>query len=191
MIHETASISPGVEIGANTQVWHCANIRDGTRIGANCIIGMNVYIDRDVTIGDNVKVHNNTSLGRPMIIEDGVYIGANVVCANDASPRAVNPDGSLKTDTDWTPRQTHLCYGASVGSNAVVLPGLTIGRWALVEVGSVVTRDVPERAIVVGIPARIVGRACDCGGMLHDSETVSRCFICSREYLLARSAPSP
>jgi UDP-2-acetamido-3-amino-2,3-dideoxy-glucuronate N-acetyltransferase len=187
-IHETAMISPSaviapdVEIGARTKVWQFTVIRPRTQIGEDCIIASSVVIDPEVQIGNRVKIQFSTGISRPMIIEDGAFIGPYVMCANDSLPRAINPDGSLKTDEDWEAKRIRVEYGASIGTHSVILPGLTIGRYALVGVGSIVTRDVPERAIVMGVPARIVGYACDCAGRLVLVEGVRTCRTCGRQY---------
>lgn len=176
-IHPTADVAAGARIGSGTKVWHNAQIREGARIGRHCVLGKNVYVDFDVTLGDNVKVQNNASLYHPLVVEDGVFIGPHVVFANDRVPRAINPDGSTKSDADWEPAQTRVARGASFGAGAVVLPGVTVGRWAMVGAGAVVTADVPARAIVVGNPARAIGYACDCG---HRLAVAAQGYVCPR-----------
>jgi acetyltransferase-like isoleucine patch superfamily enzyme len=184
VIHEGAIVSNDACIGKGTTVWHGCQVRERASVGANCILGKNVYVDTDVVIGDRVKVQNNCSLYRPLILEDGVFIGPHVVFANDRTPRAINPDGTLRSQGDWNAEGSQVCNGASVGAGAIVLPGTTIGRWALVGAAAVVTRDVPERAIVVGNPARIVGYACDCGTRLEAADVAHVCPTCGREYQL-------
>lgn len=179
-IHQTASVSPDAVIAEGTIIWHHSQVREGAEIGANCIVGKNVYIDSGVHLGDNVKVQNNSSLYHPLTIEDGVFIGPHVIFANDMLPRAINPDGSRKSASDWQRKQSFVRYGASVGAGAIVLPGLTVGTWAMVGAGAVVTHDVPERAIVVGNPARVVGRACVCGARMNEVEGVYHCPVCGR-----------
>jgi UDP-2-acetamido-3-amino-2,3-dideoxy-glucuronate N-acetyltransferase len=156
-IHPTADVSPQAVIGEGTRVWSNVQIRERARIGRNCIIGRNSYIEFDVTVGDNVKIQNNSSLYVGLTVDDGVFIGPHVIFTNDKLPRAINPDGSLKSASDWHVGETHVQYGAAIGAGAVIVTGVTIGRWAMVGSGSVVTKDVPDFALVVGNPARVIG----------------------------------
>jgi acetyltransferase-like isoleucine patch superfamily enzyme len=167
-IHPTAEVAASAEIGPGTRIWNQAQVRERARVGADCVIGKNAYVDVDVVIGDRVKVQNNVSLYRGVTIEDGVFIGPHVSFTNDRLPRAVNDDGSLRTDDDWQPLPTRVRGGASIGAAAVILPGLTIGRWAMVGAGSVVTHDVGDHELVVGNPARRHAAACRCGQVLAD-----------------------
>lgn len=163
IIHPTADVSPQAEIGEGTRVWSNVQIRERARLGRNCIVGRNSYIEFDVTVGDNVKIQNNASLYVGLTVEDGVFIGPHVIFTNDKLPRAINPDGSLKSAADWHVGETRVCYGAALGAGTVVVTGATIGRWAMVGSGSVVTKDVPDHALVVGNPARIIGWVSACG----------------------------
>jgi acetyltransferase-like isoleucine patch superfamily enzyme len=182
MIHPTADVAPEARIGPGTRVWHQAQVREGAVIGAGCTIGKGVYIDRDVVIGDRVKVQNRASLYRGLTVEDGVYIGPHVTFANDKYPRAVNADGTPQTDDDWQLVPTRVREGASIGAGAVVLPGVTIGRWAMVGAGAVVTRDVADQALATGNPARVAGYVCVCGRPLDRGGAGWRCPACDRSY---------
>lgn len=184
-IHPSADVAPDAAIGPGTSIWNQAQVREGARIGARCIIGKNVYIDTGVVIGDDVKVQNNVSLFHGVTVEDGVFIGPHVCFTNDRVPRAVNPDGSLKTDADWEVSPILVRYGAALGANATILPGVTIGRWGMVGSGSVVTRDVAAHELVAGNPARRLGSACPCGQPLRDDdggEFVGTCPRCGAAF---------
>ncbi|MEO6058464.1 MAG: acyltransferase [Candidatus Limnocylindria bacterium] len=169
-IHPSADVADTATIGSGTSIWHGAQVREGARIGSDCVIGKNVYIDAGVVIGDRVKIQNNVSAYAGVTVEDGVFIGPHVCFTNDKVPRAVNPDGSLKTDADWEVSATLVRAGAALGANSTILPGVTIGRWAMVGSGSVVTRNLADYELAVGNPARRVGSACPCGQPLRDAE---------------------
>ena len=156
-LHPTAELSPRATVGAGTKIWNYAQIREGAVIGGETIIGKNVYIDFDVRVGSRCKIQNNCSVYHGVEIEDGVFIGPHVVFTNDKTPRAIAVDGSLKGADDWTVGTVRVCYGAAIGAGSVILPNLTIGRFAMIGSGSVVTKDVPPYALVVGNPARIIG----------------------------------
>jgi UDP-2-acetamido-3-amino-2,3-dideoxy-glucuronate N-acetyltransferase len=167
-VHPTAEVSPDAAIGPGTSIWNQAQVREDARIGAECVIGKNAYVDAGVVIGDRVKIQNNASIFHGVTVEDGVFIGPHVCFTNDRVPRAVNRDGSLKTDTDWEVSPILVRSGAALGANSTILPGVTIGRWAMVGAGSVVTGDVADHELVVGNPARRLGSACACGQPLRD-----------------------
>jgi UDP-2-acetamido-3-amino-2,3-dideoxy-glucuronate N-acetyltransferase len=155
-IHPGADVSPNANIGNGTIIWRNAQIREQAQLGNHCIVGQNVYIDFEVIIGDNVKIQNNASLYHGLELEDGVFVGPHVIFTNDRVPRAINPDGSLKSADDWKVGRTRVCYGAAIGAGATIVTGVRIGRWAMIGSGAVVTRDVPDHAMVVGNPARIL-----------------------------------
>ncbi len=167
-IHPTAEVSEGARVGEGTSIWHHAQVREGATIGQHCIIGKGVYVDTGVCVGDNVKIQNYVSLYDGVTVEDGVFVGPYVCFTNDLYPRAVNPDGSLKTADDWTLSQTSVRRGAALGANSTIVCGVTIGRWAMVGAGSVVTRDVPDFGLVWGNPARLQGFVCPCGERLTE-----------------------
>ena len=169
-IHPTAVVSDRAQIGDGTKIWMNVQIRENVRVGQNCIIGRNAYIDDGVTLGDNCKVQNNALLYRGVTLEDGVFIGPGVILTNDKVPRAVTADGALKTLDDWHLGHILIRRGASVGAGAVLLTDLRVGAWAIIAAGAVVTRNVPDHALVVGTPARVVGYVCWCGHRLEQGE---------------------
>jgi len=162
VIQSTADVDDRADIGERTRVWHLAQVRDGARIGADCIIGRGAYIGSGVILGDNCKVQNYALVYEPAILADGVFIGPAAVLTNDEYPRAINPDATLKSADDWHAVGVTIGQGASIGARAVCIAPVTIGAWALVAAGAVVAKDVPDYALVVGVPARRiawVGRA--------------------------------
>ena len=189
-IQRSAEVSPEAEVGTGTSIWHSAQVREDARIGQECIIGKNVYIDFGVIIGDRVKIQNNALVYHGATIEDGVFIGPAACLTNDRLPRAVTPDGALKSDDDWMVGPIMVREGAAIGARAVILPNVTIGEWAMVAAAAVVTRDVPAHGIVAGVPARLVGYVCRCGERMHPSagsqennaEVLLRCGACGAEY---------
>jgi UDP-2-acetamido-3-amino-2,3-dideoxy-glucuronate N-acetyltransferase len=171
IIHPTAEVSPLATVGEGTRIWHQAQVREGARIGRFCIIGKGVYIDSDVVVGDRVKIQNGVLLYHGVEIEDGVFVGPHACLTNDKLPRAITPDGELKRDADWEVGKILVQYGASIGAGAIILPGVTVGRFAMVGAGAVVTRDVAAQALVVGNPARLAGFVCVCGHPLEKAAT--------------------
>lgn len=153
----TADIDPRATIGDGTRIWHLAQVREDAVIGSECVVGRGAYVGPGVRIGDRCKIQNHALVYEPAILEDGAFVGPAVVFTNDYFPRAVNPDRSLKSAADWHAVGVTVREGASIGARAVCVAPVTIGRWALVAAGSVVTRDVPDFALVVGVPARRIG----------------------------------
>jgi len=174
-VHATAEVSDQANIGEGASIWHQAQVRERATIGSGCIIGKGVYVGADVSIGQNCKVQNYSCVYEGNTLEDGVFVGPEVVFTNDRYPRAINPDGSLKSAHDWEMQGSLVKFGAAIGSRSVVLPGLTIGRWALVAAGSVVTKDVPDFGIVAGNPARQRGWVCMCARPLPESLVCGEC----------------
>lgn len=183
LIHPTAVVSPDALIGEGTCIWHHAHVREGAAIGSNCIIGQNAYIDFEVEVGDNVKIQNGASIYHGAKIEDGVFIGPQACLANDRFPRAITPEGQLQGAQDWSVGPILIQYGASVGAGAIVLPDVTIGRFGMVAAGAVVTRDVPEHALVMGVPAQISGYVCRCGRRMVKQEARYYCTECDWSFL--------
>ncbi len=154
-------------------------------IGRNCILGKGVYIDFGVHIGNNVKIQNRSSVYHGVELESGVFVGPHVIFTNDRLPRAINPDGTLKSDDDWELGHVLVKEGASIGAGSIIVPGVTIGRWAMIGAGSVVTRDIPDYGLAYGNPARLRGWACPCGHKLEPKEQdIWKCPHCAREIAL-------
>ncbi len=156
-VHDSADVDPTAAIGPGTTVWHLAQIRENARLGGDCIVGRGAYVGPGVVIGDRVKLQNYALVYEPAQLEDGVFIGPAAVLTNDTFPRSVGVSGNLKRAEDWLALGVRVREGASIGARAVILAGCEIGRWAMVGAGAVVTRDVPDHALVVGAPARRTG----------------------------------
>jgi acetyltransferase-like isoleucine patch superfamily enzyme len=152
-IATTARVHPSATLGKGVSVWDLSQVREGATIGADTVIGRNVYIDHDVAIGAACKIQNSALVYWPAAVGDGVFIGPGAILTNDRRPRAVNPDRTPKGPEDWEPAGVRIDSGASIGAGAVILAGVIVGEWALVGAGAVVTRDVPAHALVAGSPA--------------------------------------
>jgi len=156
-IEPSADVDPTAVVGEGTLVWHLAQLREGVRVGRACIIGRGAYLGPGVVVGDRCKIQNHALVYEPAVLADGVFVGPAVVFTNDLLPRAVTPDGRLKDGSDWHAVAVTVREGASIGARTVCVAPVTIGRWALVAAGSVVIRDVPDFALVAGVPARQIG----------------------------------
>lgn len=156
-VAESADVSADCTIGSGTAIWHLAQVREGARIGENCIIGRGAYVGAGVLVGDNCKIQNSALVYEPAVLADGVFIGPAVVLTNDTYPRAINPDGTLKSAHDWEAVGVTIGRGAAIGARATCVAPVTIGEWATVAAGSVVTKDVLAFALVAGVPARRIG----------------------------------
>lgn len=164
-VHESSYVDEDVVIGDNTKVWHFCHLQKGARIGANCSLGQNVNVSNHVVIGDYCKIQNNVSLYEGVELEEGVFCGPSCVFTNDLTPRAKFPKGSAGY------KKTVIKKGASIGANATIVCGHTIGEYAMVAAGAVVTKDVPAYALVAGVPARVIGKV-DEQGNISKKETI-------------------
>ncbi len=174
-IHPTAEVDETAIIGPGTKIWNLAQIRNDARIGEKCVISKNVYIDEHVSIGNGVKIQNNVNVYHGVTIEDDVFLGPSMTFTNDMYPRAFS--------TDWKITETIVRRGASIGANATIRCGVIIGEYATVGSGSVVTKDVPAQALMVGNPARQIGWVCKCGFKLSDD---GECIECKQKYDLRK-----
>ena len=156
-VKDTAQVADSARLGDGTTVWELAQIRENASLGVNCVIGRGAYVGPGVSIGSNVKLQNYAHVYEPAVLADGVFVGPAVVLTNDEFPRAVDPEGNLKSASDWHMVGVTVNEGASLGARSVCIAPVEIGRWALVAAGAVVTKDVPDFALVVGVPARRIG----------------------------------
>ena len=199
-IHQTAEVEAGAEIGHGTVVWQYAHVRAGARMGSECVVGRGVYVGPGVRVGDRCKLQNYALVYEPAALAHGVFIGPAAVLTNDLNPRAVTPDGHLKGPDDWMAVGVTVETGASIGARAVCVAPVRIGAWATVAAGAVVVRDVPDYALVAGVPARQIGWVGEAGHRLkRDTYSAHGCtaWLCpvtgmpytEREGRLRRSEP--
>ena len=184
LILSSADIDPGARIGAGSVVWHLAQVRERAVVGDDCSVGRGAYVGPGVVVGDRCNIESYALLYEPAFLERGCYIGPAAVLTNDSFPRAVTPDGQLKTAADWQAVGVHVGEGASIGARAVCVAPLSIGRWAMVGAGAVVTHDVPDFALVLGVPARRVRWVGHAGVPLESLGRSSyRCPATDRRYV--------
>lgn len=174
-VHESSYIDEGVSIGRGTKIWHFSHAQKGAKIGEGCSIGQNVNVSNNVKIGNGVKIQNNVSIYEGVELEDYVFCGPSCVFTNDLTPRSKYPKGNVGY------KSTLVKYGASIGANATIVCGNTVGRWAMIASGAVVTKDVPDYALMTGVPAVQIGWVCECGLRLREGQ---KCLDCGREYEL-------
>lgn len=172
-IHNSSYIDEDVQIGEGTKIWHFCHVQNRARIGKNCILGQNVNIGTDVQIGNGVKIQNNVSVYEGVELEDDVFCGPSMVFTNDSTPRAKYPKGKQGY------KKTLVKRGATIGANATIVCGHTIGKWAMIAAGAVITKDVPAYALMTGVPARQVGWVCECGQVL---DRYLMCKDCGKKF---------
>jgi len=175
--HETAIIDNGATIGNGTKIWHFSHVMSGAKIGEQCSLGQNVFIANQVKIGNHVKIQNNVSIYEGVILEDHVFCGPSMVFTNVKNPRSAFPRNTSK---DYL--HTLVQEGASIGANATIVCGITIGKWAFIAAGAVVTKNVPAYHVVAGVPAQIIGWMCECGTALTFENHFSNCSQCGKKY---------
>lgn len=174
-VHESAYVDEPVDIGKGTRIWHFCHVMPGAKVGEDCNVGQNVYIGRDVIIGNNVKIQNNVSVYERVTLEDDVFCGPSMVFTN-----VINPRSHVPRKDEFKP--TLVRRGATLGANCTIICGVTIGRYAMVGAGATVTKDVPDYALMVGVPARRAGWVCACGIRLALDEERAECKACGATY---------
>lgn len=181
--HKTAEIQKGIRIGKGTKIWHNCQVLNGAEIGNNCIIGHNCFISSRVKLGNWIKIESNTDVWDYITLEDYVFVGPSVVFTNDLNPRAKYPKLKYPEYGKWLPILVK--EGATIGANSTIVcgkPKRVIGKWAMVGAGAVVADDIPDYAIAVGVPAKVIGWACECGNKLGFENNKAVCKICKRKY---------
>jgi UDP-2-acetamido-3-amino-2,3-dideoxy-glucuronate N-acetyltransferase len=182
-IHPSAIVDAGAQLGDGTRVWHWTHVCAGARIGERCVLGQNVYVGNDVVIGANVRIQNNVSVYDSVTLEDDVFCGPSMVFTNVNNPRS-----HVSRKSDY--RRTLVRRGASIGANATIVCGHTIGEFAFIGAGTVVTADVPAHAVMVGVPARRIGWMCQCGERLPAGPGAAECAKCCHRYTITADSCS-
>ena len=186
-VHATALVEDGAAIGTGSKIWHQAQVRSGARIGERCILGKGVFVDFDVVIGDDCKLQNYACIYHGVRLGRGVFVGPLAVFTNDRYPRSVTPAFAPLRDGDWEVGETAVDDGAAIGANATIIPGVHIGKWAVVGAGALVTRDVQAYSLVLGSPARFARYVCACGRPVSDA-ICARCGPLPDEHPLQAAA---
>lgn len=176
-VHESSYIDEPCEIGAGTKIWHFSHIMSNSKIGQNCNIGQNVVISPGVTLGNGVKIQNNVSIYTGVICEDEVFLGPSCVFTN-----VINPRSFIERKNEY--QTTLIKKGATIGANATIICGNTIGQYALIGAGAVITKNVPDYALMIGNPAKLIGYICQCGQRLDFKEGQAQCLTCKESYVL-------
>lgn len=178
--HKTVEIQKGARIGRGTKIWHNCQIQEGAVVGKHCTIGHNCFIGSRAKIGNNVKLESNIDVWDLVTLENWVFVGPSAVFTNDINPRAKYPKSKFPEYGKWVP--TLVKEGASIGANATIVCGNTVGKWAMVGAGAVVTKDIPDYATVAGVPAKVIGWICECGNKLEFGKRKTPCNVCKRPY---------
>lgn len=182
-ISSSADVASSAQLGEGTVIWHLAQVREGAQVGDDCIIGRGAYIGSGVRLGRRCKIQNYALVYEPASLGDGVFIGPAAVLTNDTYPRAITPEGHLKSAADWEHVGVDIAQGASIGAQVVCVAPVRIGSWAMIAAGSVVTDDVADFALVVGVPARQVGWVGHSGArLLRENDDTWRCPLTERRY---------
>lgn len=184
LVHESAYVDAGASVGAGTRVWHFCHVMAGAVIGERCVLGQNVFVMSGTRIGNNVRIQNNVSVYAGVTLEDDVFCGPSMVFTN-----VVNPRAHLSRKDEFRP--THVKRGASIGANATIVCGTTLGEYSFVGAGAVVTRDVPPYALVTGVPARRTGWVCACGETLPAGQGTLTCAACGATYAVGPAGLRP